>query len=468
MTVAVARLSSLRLDEWDVLNSLTAKLADHRQSNDLYSGYYEGMERVRQLGIAIPPGMQHIGTVVGWAGTTVDVLEERLDWLGWAEPEENFGLEDIYLDNDLDVESSLATLDALIYGTAFIAIGSGAEGEPDPLVTIESPLNMTGHRDPRLRRLGSAMSRTVEDDGSVLSAVLYLPDETITLARASEHSLWKVEDRDRHNLGRVPVVQMVNRARAGRQGGRSEISRAVRSYTDAAVRTMLGMEVNREFYSAPQRWSLNIAQEKFQDTDGNLIPGWQTVMGRVWAVEPNEEGEAEPKVGQFDPTSPGPYLDQVRGLAQLLAAEAGIPAAYLGFATENPASADAIRAGESRLVKRAERRQTMFGKAWLETARLALLVRDGEVPDRFNDVGLTWRDAATPTRAAAADETTKYVAAGVLPADSSVTLARAGFSPQEQKIIGADRQRAQAREMMTNLRAQAGQPSQASPGSEGR
>ena len=74
------------------------------------------------------------------------------------------------------------------------------------------------------------------------------------------------------------------------------------------------------------------------------------------------------------------------------------------WTTGNPASADAIRAGEARLVKRAERRQVSFGRAWLEVGRLALLVRDGVVPDSFSSLGTRWRDAATPTRAAAADE----------------------------------------------------------------
>src|SRR5699024_7792861 len=136
---------------------------------------------------------------------------------------------------------------------------------------------------------------------------------------------------------------------------------------------------------------------------GNTATGWQTIMGRLWAMPPNED-EHEPKLGQFPQSTPGPYLDQVRGLAQLLSAETAIPATYLGFATDQAASADAIRAMESRLEKRARRRQSTFGMAWHEVARLALLIRDGEVPPGFDEsVGEKWTDPATPTPSAAAD-----------------------------------------------------------------
>jgi hypothetical protein len=43
--------------------------------------------------------------------------------------------------------------------------------------------------------------------------------------------------------------------------GRSEITKPIRYYTDAAARTLLGLEVNREFYNAPQRIGLNVDED---------------------------------------------------------------------------------------------------------------------------------------------------------------------------------------------------------------
>src|SRR5699024_10091477 len=112
-----------------------------------------------------------------------------------------------------------------------------------------------------------------------------------------------------------------NRVRGSRDFGRSEITKAVRYYTDAAARTLLGLEVNREFYNAPQRVGLNVDDSMFEDENGQPVAPWTSIMGRIWNVPPNEEGLPEPKVTQFNPASPAPYIDQVQGYAKLLAGE---------------------------------------------------------------------------------------------------------------------------------------------------
>jgi hypothetical protein len=437
---AILPLSLPSDDESRLVDRLLNDLSLYEPSNALKEAYYEGEQRVQMLNISIPPELSRLETVAGWPGTVADVLEERLDWYGWASDGEVFDLDQVYRDNQLDVEAGNVHLDALIYGTAFAVVGSGDDGEPSPLVTMHSPRALTGRWDARRRRLAAALS-AVNQDGQTVEVTLYLPDETIVMSRPPQGGRWVIDDRDRHNLGRVPVVQFANRTRASRLTGRSEITRAVRYYTDAAVRTMLGMEINREFYSAPQRYALGVDSDDFTSADGTVRTGWETVMGRVWAIDRDEDGNV-PEVGQFTPSSPAPYLDQVKGLAQLLAAEAAIPPSYLGFQTDNPASADAIQRSEARLVKRAERRQGSFGASWLEVGKLALLVRDGAVPDDFSSVSAKWRDASTPTRSAAADEAVKLVGAGVLPADSPVTLDRIGLTPSEQRQLAADRRRA--------------------------
>lgn len=398
---------------------------------------YDGTFAAEQFGISIPPSMRGLMVVAGWPGTAVDAIEERLDLLGWsAAGDDDFGLSSVFADNTLDVDSGMSHLDALIFGTAFVTVGTGYVGEPHPLIVPHSPKTMVARWDSRLRRASSALSEVAED-GSATQQTLYLPGETLTVEIRGNRLA--VVDRDQHKLGRVLVVPLVNRERASALYGFSEITNAVRYYTDAAARTLLGMEVNREFYSSPQRVALNVDEKSFRDPAGNVVSQWSAIMGRVWAIPPNEDG-SQPSVQQFTPASPAPYLDQVRGLAQLLAAEVGIPSAYLGFTTDNPASADAIRAGEARLVKRAERRQRMFGRAWTEVARLALMVRDGSVPDNFaSTIRPNWRDAATPTRAAAADEVTKLVGAGIIPADSTVAMDRVGLSPAEQRSVIAVR-----------------------------
>lgn len=434
---------SLSRVERDLIEFHLGRLLHFRRRNRLKTAYYEGRQRVKNLGVNLPANLRDVETVVGWPATGVDVLEERLDWQGWASDSGNtLGLDLVYTDNGLDVDSGLGHLDALISGTGFVITGAGDTGEPDVLVTVESANRVTGEWDGRLRRLSSALSVDEEETAGEPDVVtLYLPEGNVTAVRGLGG--WTVAERDPHGLGRVLVTMLPNRPRSSRTGGQSEITRAVRAYTDAAVRTLLGMDVHREFYQAPQRYLLGAEEHMFKKGDGSTATGWETVMGRMLAVPRDEDGEL-PQIGQFNPSSPTPYLEQVRGLAQMFSAEAAIPSNYLGFTTDNPPSADAIRAMEARLIKRAERRQAVFGRAWREVGAQALLVRDRAIPAEFSAIRASWRDAATPTRSAAADEVTKYVGAGVLPADSAVTYDRMGLTPGEQRTLASEKRRAQA------------------------
>lgn len=67
-------------------------------------------------------------------------------------------------------------------------------------------------------------------------------------------------------------------------------------------------------------------------------------------------------------------------------------------------------------------------------------------------MGVKWRDASTPTRAAAADEATKLIAAQVLQPDSSVTYDRIGLSQQEQDQLERERQRSSVTDLISGLR----------------
>ena len=450
-TPAFLSLAFASEDDANLISRLVNRLTVVNTANDEAQARYEGSWAARQFGISIPPNMQGLRTPTGWDGTVVDVLEERLDWLGWTSDDDDFGLSQLYAQNVLDVDGGMAHLDALIFGLSFVSVGSGFEDEPHPLITPHSPQSMTATWDRRTRRLSSALA-TVTEDGQTVEVTLYTPDETATFA--ANNGQWRAVDRDRHMLGRLPVVLVPNRVRGSRELGRSEITKAIRYYSDAVARTLLGLEVNREFYNAPQRIGLNVDDSMFEDEAGNPVSPWTSIMGRVWNIPANDEGEAAPDVKQFSPASPAPYIDQIQGYALRVSAEAGIPATYFGVNTDNPASADAIRAAESRLVKRAERRQASFGRAWLEVGRLALLVRDGAIPDAFDaTVATKWRDAATPTRAAAADEALKLTSGDnpILPPDSTVTYDRIGLSPAEQRQVAADKRRAAGRNVLARL-----------------
>lgn len=425
-----------------------AEIVELRNRFDSFQGentvkamYRDGKYRMNDLKISLPPNFP-VDTVIGWPGTIIDVLEERLDFEGWS----GESMDGVYLQNDLDVKAPLLHSDALLFGTAFATVTTGDAGEPSPLVSIAAPTEMVVSRDNR-RGVVSAAVRFIHDDyGQPVEAVLFRPNETVWARK--QPSGWSVTAVDQHGLGRVPVAQFVNRARGSKMTGSSELTPAIRGYTQSALRTLVGAEIAREFYAVPQRYMMGAPESFFLDENGNPRGAWDAMMGKILAVERDPDTGNVPTVGSFAANSMSPFFDQLRTLSCLVAAEAAIPASYLGMVHDNPESGDAARMFENRLVKRAERRQVAFGKAWTEVARLCLMVRDGRRFTDLSDEELAirpmWRDAATPTRAAAADEVLKMTQNGTYAPTGDYTLKRLGLSPQDKAMLRADHARTAA------------------------
>jgi len=445
--ITPALVTGLGADESKQIEALEQQLLHFNRANVEAHAYYEAKHELEFPGVTIPQEVaSRVAPVVGAPGTVVDVLDERLEFLGWDDLSSGggYGLQEIYDANELDAEAPMVHLDALIFGTAFARVGAG-EGD-EPLITFHSSMKTTGVLDAATRRLSSAWTVLKVEDGETVRGVLDLPDVSVTVVRRQQG--WVVEDVDEHGLGRVPVVQFANRTRTSRRGGRSEITRAIRSLTEDMMRATLGMNVNTMFYSIPQLMILGRGPEAFRDRNGNPVPGWKILAGHALAINKDDQGET-PKVQQLSMASPAPFIEQLREFRLQIASEAGLPAEYMGIQTANTSSADAIRMSESRLVKRTERRQSGFGRSWMEVARLALLVRDGEIPVGFDsDVAPDWMPAATPTRAATADETVKLIGASVFDARSGIVRKRLSLSRAETRLLEEDHRRVASRELL--------------------
>lgn len=452
------RLTQLSLHETSLLGQIVERIEKNRPYNRARRDYYEAHQAVKDLGIATPPQLRNTLQAVGWPGLVVDALEERLDLKGMTLPGldlAEYGIDKIWADNELELLYSEAHIDALVHGVAFLTASTGADGEPDPLITFESPENFSGIYDPRRRSLTAAAGVAWGDNGRATDATLYIAGQTIKVKRINNSTDWTVVHREEHDLPRPMVRRLVNRSRGSRQWGRSEITRPIISYTASAMRTLLGAEVAREFYAAPQRYILGADEKAFQDAAGNQVNPWKSYMGRFLALTADEDATELPKVGEFGAASPTPYVELVKMYSQLVAGEASLPAHYLGFVTENPASADQIHAVEARHVKRAERRQSSFGVAWRGIVLDAILVRDGAVPEELTGLHANWSDASTPTKAAAGDRAMKLVGSQVIPATSDVLLEELGYDEAQIARIKVERRAATGDELAQLLRANA-------------
>lgn len=439
-TIRVPQLSEA---DQDVLTGLLHQMARTTTRNLLRRRYYDHKNVLKDLGIAIPPALKSVETVVGWPSKAVDVLARRVRLEGFHLTgldldSTEFGV--ILDDNRTILEAEQAITSALVMAPAFLSVSAGdsAAGEPRALITARSALFATGQWDGRRRCLKSGLSITSVDSatGQPDGFVMHLPNQTIICRRSGVS--WDVRQVT-HDLG-VPMEPLPFRPELDRPFGRSRITRGVMSITDRAVRTALRSEVSAEFFSAPQRYALGADEQTFTDSDGNQIPGWVSIIGRLLTISKDEDGDL-PTVGQFTQQSFTPHLDHMRELAAEFAAETDLMPDTLGVIQDNPSSSEAIDQRKEELRLTAESCIGTFGAAYNRTARTVLAMMDGSpaAMAQWRKVRSTWRNPATPSRASAADATVKLVQSGILPATSEVTYDGLNLTDDQRRILRDER-----------------------------
>lgn len=434
------------------MEALLGKISTQTTGLDRLDAYYQGKQRLAAIGLALPPEMDRLQTVINWPALAVDSLEERLDVEGFqlgGDVSADERLWDWWQANDLDEESSLAHLDALVFGRTYVTVSAGESSDDPPVITVESARAMAVNIDPATRKLASA-ARVFERDesGQPSGVVLYLPGENITYRKSNGR--WS-GDSTRFALEEVAVVPLINRSRVSDRHGVTEM-RDVMGLTDAACRSLTNLQAAQEMLAVPQRYVLGATKEDFVDAEGNPIPAWEAYIGRYLSL-----GNEQAKVGQLPGADLRNFTEVMNHYAKLVASVTGLPAHFLGQTTENPASADAIRSSEARLVKRAERRSRAFGEGWERVMRLALrFVGDGDVAARRLET--VWRDPSTPTYAAKADAVVKLFQAGIIPQEAA--WEQMGFSPEYRNHLRSLSSPDPAERYLEILQASGEQPAQ--------
>lgn len=380
--------------------------------------YYDAERRPDAIGIAVPREMRKLIAHVGYPRLFVDSISERLEIegfrLGQAD-EADEELWDWWQANDLDIESSLGHTEALIHGRAYVTVSMPDPNvdltvDPEvPLIRVESPSVVYAEVDPRTRMVTKAIRRITDEDGSEdIAATVYLPDQTVSYIK-DEDGDWQVLTQVAHGLGIVPVVPLINQTRISDFDGTSAITPELRSITDATGRLLMDMQATAELMAIPQRLLFGVTKEELGvDVDTGLA-NFDAYLARILAFE-----DADAKAQQFIAAELRNFSEGIDALDRKAAAYTGLPPQYLSFSSQNPASADAIKASESRLVKIVERKARVFGGAWEKVMRIAYqMMQGGDIPPEYLRMETIWSDPATPTYAAKADAAAKLYANGV-------------------------------------------------------
>lgn len=378
--------------------------------------YYDGIHRLEQLQLAIPTELEQFVVFVNWCRKSVDSVENRLDINGFRLPgtsDLDDRMQEVWTYNDMQREVTMAWLDALSLSVSYITVGSNDEDPEFPLITVESPHEMSHMRNARTRKLDSAFkSYNPDEGGQDQSGTLYLPNETVWVERDGS-GRWYIGDYDFHGMGRVPVVAMVNRMRTHqdrnwRLPGTSQMHDVI-PIVDAAARALTNAQVAQETHAVPQRGVLGATKGDFVDEKGNPIPAWESYFGAVWAL-----GNEKAKTFQFDSSDMKNFETIVNLYARQASGVTGLPPNYFGLVSDDAASDSAIRSRETQLVKFAEREQQNFGSDIRQVMQIEERVRTGEWSDDYRALEVLWQDAGTPTRGQVTDAAVKLKEADVL------------------------------------------------------
>lgn len=347
------------------IDALAKRLETKKTRIDLRYDYYDMKNAVWDFEISTPPGLRDFQAVMGWAAKGVDSLADRLSIRGFGGGD-FFGMERIYALNNKDVLFDSAILGALISACSFIYISRDENGLPR-LQAIDGG-NATGVIDPITSMLheGYAVLERDKNDRPTLEAYFTHEETLVFLNDGRERTLIAREDNPAPWALLVPVIY---RPSASRPFGHSRISRAAMGYIQSASRTLKRSEIAAEFYSYPQKWIVGTDDAQTQGQ------AWRASMSSFFEITKGEDGDL-PKVGQFTAASMEPHLSQLRMIAALFAGETGLTLDDLGFATENPSSAEAIKASHENLRLAARKAQKDFAVGIKNAGYLAACVRD--------------------------------------------------------------------------------------------
>lgn len=453
-------LLGLSKDEQDLIETLKAQGQRDRAEMQLCMAYYLGEYVVQNLRIAVPKELEFLKPLLGWPAMAVNPYVERLSLDAFRRVDSTDGdqlLMDIMSANGFAAEQSIAYTDALAMRRAYWMVGSPAEKGDAPVITVESPLNMTVLWDLRGTSPRAAMQEYWSEDG-VRRGALLVPGKTVHLA-TNDAGEWVVAGRDDHSFDFVPVVRMANRALSNNRDGRSEITPELQFVTDAACRTLLGLEVARELYSVPQKIILGAAEGAFQKADGTTASAWDTYITKTLGIERDENGEL-PQFLQAKAYDPSVFTKLLEMYASQAGGIVGALPQELGLYTQgNPVSPEALVAQEHTRSLRTINMQGQFTPPQIKMAQLAVMfTNNGKLPAEYRRLAADWNPVTVQTPGVTSDAVSKEISAGAVPATSDVTLKRLGYSAVDRARLAQDRGLEDGRNVGKALVEALGQP----------
>jgi hypothetical protein len=424
---------------------LLRRLLARRDDMHILDAYYAGQHRLAFASTKYREAFANLFRAFAdnFCLLVVDAERERLNVEGFRVGNDREADADawaIWQRNDLDARSAIAHTEALVKGICYVAVWQDGDGQP--LITIEDPLQVIVDQDFGGRGPRRAALKVWQDDSQRLFMTLYLPDRiekwqsktplrngsAFSVDRWTRPDQWEPREEPGEQwplpnaLGVVPIVPLVNNPRLTGDG-RSEIANVI-PIQDAINKTIADMLVASEYGAFRQRWVTGI--DIPLDENDQPIEPFRTAVDRLWIANPVEGGQA-PQFGEFSQTDLSGYVQTVEMLVQHIASITKTPPHYLLGQSGTFPSGEALKSTETGLVAKSRLAMRYFGEAWEEVIRLAFKVMNDDRADIL-DSETIWRDPESKVQSELTDAVMKEQALGV---PQEALWEKLGYSPQQ-------------------------------------
>ena len=433
----IAAADGLRGEDRMLVRRLVSAWHDHRRRNVLRHTYYTMHNRLKDLGISVPPELKRLDAACGWGKKCVDVMVERSKFDGFTtqDADAQAALDRISRRNRFRTLYRRAATSALEQCFALYFVSKDDAGRPKVSAYPASVCGCTW--DDARDCLEAAlfvvsMRKETFDSAYEPDWVNVVTDEYLIRIRKGESGRWYAEY-ERHGLGHIPVFLAAYEPTLERPFGASRITREVMGYIDSAVRANVNEEIAAAFAASTQKYLLGTDGDPFED-----VSRWNAYIGSIFNVDLTEDGE-KPEFGQLPQPSMQPLSDHWRLLCGRMSAATGIHVSQFGQVHDNPASSDAIYAENEPLILKVKDWNEDVSEVLVDVATALLATERGTTFDEIDGAGLgieaRFRNPAMPTLAQQTDASVKIASVVEGFAQTETFWEMNGFGKEERERI---------------------------------
>ena len=442
----VASADGLRGDDRALVHDLVKAWHDHYDRNMKRHCYYIMHNQLVDLGISIPPKLRNLDAACGWAQKTVDVMVEHSIFDGFTVGDEQAQseLDVISHRNRMKTKYRKATTSALeqSFNLYFVSKDDNDHAHVSAYPAHACGVLWDDANDCIKAALFVVDTKKNKATGELLPTWVNVVTPEYLIRIKCDSGRWYVDEYEPHGLKHLPVFLAAYNSTLERPFGQSRITREIMGYIDSAVRANINEEIASAFAATAQKYLLGTDGDPFEGVDR-----WQAFIGAIFNIDATADGTI-PQFGQLPQPSMQPLTDHFRNLCAKMSAATGIHVSQFGLVHDQPASAEAIYAENSPLIRKVKAWHSDVSETLVDVAIASLATERDTTFDEIESLGLEimprFMNPAMPTLAQMTDANVKI--ASVVPAFANTpTFWRSnGYSDEEVATILRELRREQA------------------------